>query len=149
MGILSWPSPNGRSLPLAPYANATQRPFQGPTDSGPDILGSHHANTELTESFHVFDLNVAATDTFAFTDDSIPQEKENPQTFSGGEIHHHSEFPASSIPSDTANNHSIDMAYNRDISMETSIELPPFQQEEDFAPHLFLCRWRQIIAGSY
>jgi hypothetical protein len=71
-------APEGASLSVGSYANATRWPFQETTAPGLTFSGIYRGNNRLTGSFNILESSVADDGTFSFAVDFLDTTKKVP-----------------------------------------------------------------------
>ena len=91
-------APQGASLSVGSYANATRWPFQETTAPGLDFSGNGRGNNRLTGSFNILESNVADDGTFSFAVDFLQYDEESTNAWIKGAIRYNSEVPVNLTP---------------------------------------------------
>ena len=91
-------APEGASLSVGSYANATRWPFQETTAPGLTFSGNHRGNNRLTGSFNILESNVADDGTFSFAVDFLQYDEESTNAWIKGAIRYNSEVPVNLTP---------------------------------------------------
>ena len=107
-------APQGASLAVGFYANATRWPFQETTAPGLDFSGNGRGNNRLTGSFNILESNVAEDGTFSFAVDFLQYDEESTNAWIKGAIRYNSEVPINLTPEPIVVNPPIDLGYNPD-----------------------------------
>ena len=107
-------APQGASLSVGSYANATRWPFQETTAPGLTFSGNHRGNNRLTGSFNILESNVADDGTLSFAVDFLQYDEEITNWWIKGAIRYNSEVPVNLTPEPIVVDPPIDMGYNPD-----------------------------------
>ena len=107
-------APEGASLSVGSYANATRWPFQETTAPGLDFSGNGRGNNRLTGSFNILETNVADDGTLSFAVDFLQYDEEITNWWVKGAIRYNSEVPVNLTPEPIVLDPPIDMGYNPD-----------------------------------
>ena len=107
-------APEGASLSVGSYANATRWPFQETTAPGLDFSGNGRGNNRLTGSFNILESNVADDGTFSFAVDFLQYDEESTNAWIKGAIRYNSEVPINLTPEPIVVDPPIDLGYNPD-----------------------------------
>ncbi len=107
-------APEGASLSVGSYANATRWPFQEPTAPGLTFSGNHRGNNRLTGSFNILESNVADDGSFSFAVDFLQYDEESTNGWIKGAIRYNSEVPVNLTPEPIVEDPPIDLGYNPD-----------------------------------
>ena len=107
-------APEGASLSVGSYANATRWPFQETTAPGLDFSGNGRGNNRLTGSFNILESNVADDGTLSFAVDFLQYDEEITNWWVKGAIRYNSEVPVNLTPEPIVVDPPIDMGYNPD-----------------------------------
>lgn len=91
-------APQGASLSVGSYANATRWPFQETTAPGLTFSGNYRGNNRLTGSFNILESNVADDGTFSFAVDFLQYDEESTNAWIKGAIRYNSEVPVNLTP---------------------------------------------------
>jgi hypothetical protein len=91
-------APEGASLSVGSYANATRWPFQETTAPGLTFSGNYRGNNRLTGSFNILESNVADDGTFSFAVDFLQYDEESTNAWIKGAIRYNSEVPVNLTP---------------------------------------------------
>ena len=91
-------APEGASLSVGSYANATRWPFQETTAPGLTFSGNYRGNNRLTGSFNILESNVADDGTFSFAVDFLQYDEESSNAWIKGAIRYNSEVPINLTP---------------------------------------------------
>jgi len=91
-------APEGASLSVGSYANATRWPFQETTTPGLTFSGNYRGNNRLTGSFNILESNVADDGTFSFAVDFLQYDEESTNAWIKGAIRYNSEVPVNLTP---------------------------------------------------
>lgn len=91
-------APEGASLSVGSYANATRWPFQETTTPGLTFSGNYRGNNRLTGSFNILESNVADDGTFSFAVDFLQYDEESTNAWIKGAIRYNSEVPINLTP---------------------------------------------------
>lgn len=91
-------APEGASLSVGSYANATRWPFQETTAPGLTFSGNYRGNNRLTGSFNILESNVADDGTFSFAVDFLQYDDESTNAWIKGAIRYNSEVPVNLNP---------------------------------------------------
>jgi hypothetical protein len=91
-------APEGASLSVGSYANATRWPFQETTAPGLTFSGNYRGNNRLTGSFNILESNVADDGTFSFAVDFLQYDEESTNAWIKGAIRYNSEVPVNLNP---------------------------------------------------
>jgi hypothetical protein len=107
-------APEGASLSVGSYANATRWPFQETTAPGLDFSGNGRGNNRLTGSFNILESNVADDGTLSFAVDFLQYDEEITNWWVKGAIRYNSDVPVNLTPEPIVVDPPIDMGYNPD-----------------------------------
>lgn len=107
-------APEGASLSVGSYANATRWPFQETTAPGLTFSGNYRGNNRLTGSFNILESNVADDGTFSFAVDFLQYDEEITNAWIKGAIRYNSEVPVNLTPEPIVVDPPIDLGYNPD-----------------------------------
>lgn len=107
-------APQGASLAIGSYANATRWPFQETTAPGLTFSGNYRGNNRLTGSFNILESNVADDGTFSFAVDFLQYDEESTNAWIKGAIRFNSEVPVNLTPEPIIVDSPIDFGYNPD-----------------------------------
>jgi hypothetical protein len=107
-------APQGASLAIGSYANATRWPFQETTAPGLTFSGNYRGNNRLTGSFNILESNVADDGTFSFAVDFLQYDEESTNAWIKGAIRFNSEVPVNLTPEPITVDPPIDLGYNPD-----------------------------------
>jgi hypothetical protein len=107
-------APEGASLAVGSYANATLSSFKDATAPGLDFSGNHRGNNRLTGSFNILESNVADDGTFSFAVDFLQYDEESTNAWIKGAIRYNSEVPINLTPEPIVVDPPIDLGYNPD-----------------------------------
>ena len=107
-------APQGASLAIGSYANATRWPFQETTAPGLTFSGNYRGNNRLTGSFNILESNVADDGTFSFAVDFLQYDEESTNAWIKGAIRYNSEVPVNLTPEPIIVDSPIDFGYNPD-----------------------------------
>ena len=91
-------APEGASLSVGSYANATRWPFQETKAPGLTFSGNYRGNNRLTGSFNILESNVADDGTFSFAVDFLQYDEESTNAWIKGAIRYNSEVPVNLNP---------------------------------------------------
>ena len=91
-------APEGASLSVGSYANATRWPFHETTAPGLTFSGNYRGNNRLTGSFNILESNVADDGTFSFAVDFLQYDEESTNAWIKGAIRYNSEVPVNLNP---------------------------------------------------
>jgi hypothetical protein len=91
-------APEGASLAVGSYSNATRSSFKDATAPGLDFSGNHRGNNRLTGSFNILESNVADDGTFSFAVDFLQYDEESTNAWIKGAIRYNSEVPVNLTP---------------------------------------------------
>jgi hypothetical protein len=91
-------APEGASLSVGSYANATRWPFQETKAPGLTFSGNYRGNNRLTGSFNILESNVADDGTFSFAVDFLQYDEESTNAWIKGAIRYNSEVPVNLTP---------------------------------------------------
>ena len=105
-------APEGASLSVGSYANATRWPFQETTAPGLTFSGNYRGNNRLTGSFNILESNVADDGTFSFAVDFLQYDEEITNAWIKGAIRYNSEVPINLTPEPIVVDPPIDLGYN-------------------------------------
>ena len=108
-------SPEGASLAVGSYANATRSPIQDTTAPGLDFSGNGRSNNRLTGSFNILESNIAEDGTLSFAVDFLQYDEEITNWWIKGAIRYNSEVPANLTPEPIFVDPPIDLGYNPDL----------------------------------
>jgi len=107
-------APEGASLTVGSYSNATRSSFKDATAPGLDFSGNHRGNNRLTGSFNILESNVADDGTFSFAVDFLQYDEESTNAWIKGAIRYNSEVPINLTPEPIVVDPPIDLGYNPD-----------------------------------
>jgi len=107
-------APEGASLAVGSYSNATRSSFKDATAPGLDFSGNHRGNNRLTGSFNILESNVADDGTFSFAVDFLQYDEESTNAWIKGAIRYNSEVPINLTPEPIVVDPPIDLGYNPD-----------------------------------
>jgi hypothetical protein len=112
-------APEGASLAVGSYANATLSSFMDTTAPGLDFSGNGRGNNRLTGSFNILESNVAEDGTFSFAVDFLQYDflqydEESTNAWIKGAIRYNSEVPINLTPEPIVVDSPIDLGYNPD-----------------------------------
>jgi len=107
-------APQGASLAVGSYANATRWPFQETTAPGLTFSGNYRGNNRLTGSFNILESTVTDDGTFSFAVDFLQYDEESTNAWIKGAIRYNSEVPINLTPEPIVVNPPIDLGYNPD-----------------------------------
>jgi hypothetical protein len=108
-------SPEGASLAVGSYANATRSPIQDTTAPGLDFSGNGRSNNRLTGSFNILESNIAEDGTLSFAVDFLQYDEEITNWWIKGAIRYNSEVPVNLTPEPIFVDPPIDLGYNPDL----------------------------------
>lgn len=112
--VLQLAAPQGASLSVGSYTNATRLPFQETTAPGLDFSGNHRGNNRLTGSFNILESNVADDGTFSFAVDFLQYDEASSNSWIKGAIRYNSEVPVNLTPEPIVVDPPIDLGYYPD-----------------------------------
>jgi len=107
-------APQGASLAVGFYANATRWPFQETTAPGLTFSGNYRGNNRLTGSFNVLESTITDDGTFSFAVDFLQYDEESTNAWIKGAIRYNSEVPINLTPEPIVVDPPIDLGYNPD-----------------------------------
>jgi len=107
-------SPEGASLAVGSYANATRSPIQDTTAPGLDFSGNGRSNNRLTGSFNILESNIAEDGTFSFAVDFLQYDEEITNWWIKGALRYNSDVPVNLTPEPIVVDPPIDLGYNPD-----------------------------------
>jgi hypothetical protein len=107
-------APEGASLTVGSYSNATRSSFKDATAPGLDFSGNGRGNNRLTGSFNILESNLADDGTFSFAVDFLQYDEESTNAWIKGAIRYNSEVPINLTPEPIVVDPPIDLGYNPD-----------------------------------
>ncbi len=107
-------APEGASLAVGSYANATMSSFKDTTAPGLEFSGNGRGNNRLTGSFNILESNVADDGTFSFAVDFLQYDEESTNAWIKGAIRYNSDVPVNLTPEPIVVDPPNDLGYNPD-----------------------------------
>ncbi|MFO0018220.1 MAG: hypothetical protein ACK52U_16935 [Synechococcaceae cyanobacterium] len=115
--------PQGASLAVGSYSNATRWPFQEETVPGLEFSGNYRANNWLTGSFDILELEYDADGTLSFAADFLQYDEEDINRWTKGALRYNSELPVSLTPEPIIADLPVDLGY----IIDPPFDLPSFE----------------------
>ena len=127
-------APQGASLAVGSYANATRWPFQETTAPGLTFSGNYRGNNRLTGSFNILESNVADDGTFSFAVDFLQYDEESTNAWIKGAIRYNSEVPINLTPEPIVVDPGIGEPWPDGNSIDQPISILPYPNDDQDFP---------------
>jgi hypothetical protein len=126
-------APQGASLAVGPYANATRWPFQETTAPGLTFSGNYRGNNRLTGSFNILESTVTDDGTFSFAVDFLQYDEESTNAWIKGAIRYNSAVPINLTPEPIIEDPGIGEPWPDGSSIDPPISILPYPiDDQDF-----------------
>jgi hypothetical protein len=131
-------APQGASLAVGSYANATRWPFQETTAPGLTFSGNHRGNNRLTGSFNILESNVADDGTFYFAVDFLQYDEESTNAWIKGAIRYNSDVPVNLTPEPIIEESGIGEPWPDGSTNDPAISILPYPiDDQDFPAYWY------------
>lgn len=127
-------APQGASLSVGSYANATRWPFQEITAPGLTFSGNYRGNNRLTGSFNILESNVADDGTFSFAVDFLQYDEEITNWWIKGAIRYNSDVPVNLTPEPIFEDPGIGEPWPDGSSINQPISILPYPNDDQDFP---------------